>query len=102
MADVGAACLSGRDRRSLLAYRQMVDVVVNRPNDYHVKCVMCGEALDVNSRYGVQRKIEGWEELRRDGGANKIVGRNPTGEWRHTACAYHIPGQDTLFPSSKG
>jgi hypothetical protein len=63
----------------------------------YATCDTCGESVDVNAKYGVQRKVEGWEELRKDGGANKIVGRKPMGAWRHSACAFNIPGQDTLF-----
>jgi hypothetical protein len=63
----------------------------------YASCDSCGEAVDINATSGIQRKIKGWEELRRGGGANKIVGRKPTGEWRHSACAINIPGQESLF-----
>lgn len=65
--------------------------------NFQVLCENCGEAVDTNSRYGVQRKITGWEELRKGGGANKIIGREATGEWRHSACQYYVEGQERLF-----
>lgn len=62
-----------------------------------VKCEDCGETLNLNYPFNLQRQVTGWEQVRQSGGANKIVGRKTTGKWRHTACAVNIPGQEKLF-----
>jgi len=61
-------------------------------------CVECGE--EVTMRAGAYRQIVGWEELRKDGGANKIVDRVTTGQVMHHACRVsklHHPGQGQLI-----
>lgn len=63
----------------------------------NIVCAICELPVNTNAKYGVQRKVEGWEELRKGGGANKIIDRKTTGIWRHSACVGVIPGQETLF-----
>lgn len=62
-----------------------------------ILCTVCELPVNINLRYGAQRRVTGWEELRKEGGANKIVDRVLTGEWRHTACSYEVPGQESLW-----
>jgi hypothetical protein len=61
------------------------------------KCVECGDFVKMNS--GAYRQITGWEEIRGQGGANKIVGRVTTGQVMHHACLTSKrsnPGQGML------
>ena len=49
-------------------------------------CVICDEEIDLSVRSGWARRIDGWEEVRRGGGANKIVRRRTHGQVAHVAC----------------
>ena len=63
------------------------------------KCVACGEVVDTRG-YGWYRQVIGWEEKRRDGGANKISGRETTGQLLHHGCMTkqrQHPGQGSMF-----
>lgn len=52
-----------------------------------IHCWFCDEELALTRHVsGTMREITGWEELRRGGGANKIVRRRTTGKWAHRAC----------------
>jgi hypothetical protein len=68
-----------------------------KTTETQVKCEDCGDPVDLGYPYNLQRQVTGWEQVRQSGGANKIVGRETTGKWRHTACAINIPGQEKLF-----
>lgn len=62
-------------------------------------CDICGINEAEPDRY---RSIEGWEEVRSQGGANKIIGRRDTGRRACRYCIYEIeqglsPGQGTLL-----
>lgn len=46
-------------------------------------CDFCGGPVEGRIRF---RKIEGWEETRGGGGANKIILRRTTGEVAHPTC----------------
>ena len=55
--------------------------------DEVVPCAFCGGRVNFHLRDGtVLRQVDGWEEPREQGGANKIIGRQETGLWAHTAC----------------
>jgi hypothetical protein len=60
-----------------------------------IPCVVCGESVNVR-QMGAHRAVTGWEELRGDGGANKIVLRKETGRWAHRGCISEVPGQESL------
>lgn len=69
------------------------------PSDSAQRCIYCNDYVSTRSGAGNMRQVTGWEELRRGGGANKIVRRTPTGLWAHRACLqYQGRGRDkTLF-----
>jgi hypothetical protein len=56
----------------------------------NMNCVVCREPVQM--RHGAFREIVGWEEIRKDGGANKIVDRVTTGQVMHHAC--RLPSRD--------
>lgn len=64
-------------------------------------CPFCRE--EVPKGHGALRAVTGWEEVRKGGGANKIVGRRETGEWAHSWCVQfkqkgeEIQGQERMF-----
>jgi hypothetical protein len=73
---------------------------VEGPRAVNVECVLCGEPVNVNDRSGaVEREVQGWESLRRKGGANRIGDRTTTGRWRHRLCGEdpQLPGQTSIF-----
>ncbi len=64
-------------------------------SDYEL-CVNCGQGVNVNGS-GWLREIMGWEETRRQGGANKIVGRVVTGRVMHKSCQNVDAAQEALW-----
>lgn len=61
-------------------------------------CVRCGKFVTMET--GAYRQVLGWEELRHQGGANKITDREPTGQVMHRGCMvkkHQHPGQGTLI-----
>ncbi len=48
-------------------------------------CVVCGETVETRQA-GNYRRIEGWEQTRRGGGANRIARRIDHPEWVHRFC----------------
>jgi hypothetical protein len=61
-----------------------------------VLCFQCGDPVEWR-RVGAHREVIGWEEIRSDGGANKIVGRKETGRWAHKSCVGQVSGQERMF-----
>ena len=62
-------------------------------------CVVCGEHVDTRQT-GWYRQVIGWEQVRGQGGANKIARRETTGQVMHIGCMKrksHNPGQETMF-----
>lgn len=49
-----------------------------------IKCSICG--LKVTPRAPNYRKVSGWEQVRKAGGANAITLREEVGEWAHHTC----------------
>ena len=63
------------------------------------RCVVCGDTVDVHQS-GWYRQVIGWEQVRSQGGANKISIRQTTGQVMHFACMDKkrmTPGQGTMF-----
>ena len=63
-------------------------------------CPFCDQPVPWDAPYF--RGIRGWEEPRKQGGANKITLREETGERAHKACVWlrqhgHIFGQESLL-----
>ena len=62
-------------------------------------CVACGDPVTTTG-YGWYRQVIGWEEVRKGGGANKIGGRETTGQVLHRGCMTkqrQHPGQGSMF-----
>lgn len=49
-----------------------------------MKCDLCGE--DVREYVGSYFEVNGWEQVREGGGANKIAKRKRTGKVAHKNC----------------
>ena len=67
------------------------------PSISAAKCCYCDDPA--SPRY---REIRGWEEVRKQGGANKITGREETGRYACDECIRAIrngypPGHARLF-----
>lgn len=62
-------------------------------------CYVCAQPVTLSRRGGWLRQVTGWEEPRRQGGANKIVQRRTTGEVAHVGCVAgleHTPNQEAM------
>lgn len=55
------------------------------PNEVMGYCEYCGREVR-NAPGGNCRQVTGWEELRGQGGANKITDRKETGKVAHFVC----------------
>jgi len=60
-------------------------------------CTVCGRDVRLTSR-GWCREVSGWEEVRKGGGANKIMRRKTTGKVAHYSCLTdELERQEALF-----
>jgi len=50
-----------------------------------ITCWFCKATVNP-AQSGVYRRVVGWEQTRRGGGANKIALRDETGDWAHRDC----------------
>lgn len=73
------------------------------------RCAFCGKRVDPDAR-STHRRVVGWEEKRRDGGANAIHLRETTGDYAHGSCVslattnrrlHVLPGQQSLLEGSQ-
>lgn len=50
-----------------------------------IKCSMCANTI-YPKRAGSYYEVVGWVERRKEGGANQVRNKQPTGRWAHHAC----------------
>lgn len=64
-----------------------------------IYCDVCGKP--VTPRAPNYRKVEGWEQVRKSGGANAISLRKELGVWAHHGCLglrkIGMEGQERMF-----
>ena len=64
-----------------------------------IYCDICGKP--VTPRAPNFRKVEGWEQVRKQGGANAITMRQEVGIWAHHGCMslrkMGMEGQERMF-----